>query len=192
MKKRLFDMDFKIINNHLTTQFQEICRRINRLQSGGTIDSLNTIGANTDNQIGASFLSLKELAGRYTPDEPLALLLWNEHRREEQIVACLLLPHAIEKEKLTQLAADCLSFEIAEYLGSLYLHRHAQLPELTTEWLNSDHPFHQTAALTALSKYLILHKTEGIISKEFYREAVQREFQHKYVQLLAQRYRFNL
>ena len=80
--------------------FQQILSRIRRLQSGGTIDSLQDIGANTDHQIGASYVSLKELAATYPPDEKLALLLWNQGQREEQIVACLLFPQDLNKEKL--------------------------------------------------------------------------------------------
>lgn len=54
-------MDFKIVDKNLDSRLREILRRIRRLQSGGTIDSLKEIGANTDNQIGASYVSLKQL-----------------------------------------------------------------------------------------------------------------------------------
>ena len=59
-------MDFELIDKTADTQFKELERRIWRLQSGGTIDSLKTIGAETSHQIGASFVSLKQLATRYT------------------------------------------------------------------------------------------------------------------------------
>ena len=62
-------MDFSIIDPHTNAVFQQILSRIRRLQSGGTIDSLQDIGANTDHQIGASYVSLKELAATYPPDE---------------------------------------------------------------------------------------------------------------------------
>ena len=101
-------MDFSIIDPHTNAVFQQILSRIRRLQSGGTIDSLQDIGANTDHQIGASYVSLKELAATYPPDEKLALLLWNQGQREEQIVACLLFPQDLNKEKITQLAPHCL------------------------------------------------------------------------------------
>ena len=116
-------MDFSIIDPHTNAVFQQILSRIRRLQSGGTIDSLQDIGANTDHQIGASYVSLKELSAAYPPDEKLALLLWNQGQREEQIVACLLFPQDLNKEKITQLAPHCLHFEIAGYLGSLYLYK---------------------------------------------------------------------
>ena len=69
-------MNFQPINKEAEATFKGIERRIFRLQSGGTIDSLRTIGADTSGQIGASFVSLKQLASCYAPDETLALLLW--------------------------------------------------------------------------------------------------------------------
>ena len=60
-------MDFSIIDPHTNAVFQQILSRIRRLQSGGTIDSLQDIGANTDHQIGASYVSLKELSAAIRP-----------------------------------------------------------------------------------------------------------------------------
>lgn len=185
-------MEFKIVDKKLEATFQEILRGINRLQSGGTIDSLKTIGADTSSQIGASFVSLKQLSGRYTPNEPLALLLWNTLKREEQIMACLLLPASINKEKITQLIQTCLNIEIAEYFGSLYLQKHPQLTELASEWLASENPLQQTAALTALARYLILNKNNCPTQRKLFISAIQRPFKDKYVQMLTERYRFNI
>ena len=170
-------MDFSIIDPHTNAVFQQILSRIRRLQSGGTIDSLQDIGANTDHQIGASYVSLKELAATYPPDEKLALLLWNQD---------------LNKEKITQLAPHCLHFEIAGYLGSLYLYKRSDLLELSEEWLNSENPLMQLAIMTALARYLILNKESDKISKDYFRTVVNRNYKDKYVQLAAERYRFNI
>ena len=170
-------MDFSIIDPHTNAVFQQILSRIRRLQSGGTIDSLQDIGANTDHQIGASYVSLKELAATYPPDEKLA---------------CLLFPQDLNKEKITQLAPHCLHFEIAGYLGSLYLYKRSDLLELSEEWLNSENPLMQLAIMTALARYLILNKESDKISKDYFRTVVNRNYKDKYVQLAAERYRFNI
>ena len=47
-------MDFSIIDPHTNAVFQQILSRIRRLQSGGTIDILQDIGANTEHQIRGS------------------------------------------------------------------------------------------------------------------------------------------
>lgn len=185
-------MEIKIVDQKLEARFQEILRRIGRLQSGGTIDSLKDIGANTDKQIGASYLSLKQLADHYQPNESIALLLWNTHRREEQIIACLLFPENINKEKITQLSIHCLNFEIAGYLGALYLFHYPFLAEVAASWLDSDVPFQQLAVLTALARHRIINKENSKVSADFFYKAVHRNYKDKYVQLAAERYRFNI
>ena len=82
--------------------FNEVRRRIFRLQNGRSLDSMERIGADTRGQIGASYLSLKNLAGQYQPDLRLAQLLWGTKKREEQIVACFLFPtQELITEKIT-------------------------------------------------------------------------------------------
>lgn len=185
-------MDFKIVDNQLNARFQEILHRIQRLQSGGTIDSLKEIGADTKQQIGASYVSLKQLAIHYEPEEQLALLLWSTQKREEQIIACLLLPADSNKEKITQLVKNSLNFEIAGYFGSLYLYKHSYLTEIAIEWLNSEEPMLQIATLTALARHRIIYKKDNRISEELFSAAVNRDYKDKYVQLAAERYRFNI
>lgn len=185
-------MEFKIVDKNLDALFQEILKRISRLQSGGTIDSLKEIGADTDKQIGASYVSLKQLASNYNPNEALALLLWNVRRREEQIMACLLLPENTNKEKITQLPDRCLNYEIAGYLGSLFLYKYSFLAEIARDWIESDIPYRQIAMLTALARHLIIYKEDSQITKEFFSSILQREFKDKYVRLAVDRYRFNI
>lgn len=185
-------MDFKVIDKQLHSRFEEILRRIRRLQSGGTMDSLQEIGADTRHQIGASYVSLKQLAVAYKTDEQLALLLWNTQRREEQIVACFLLPEATNKEKITQLISSCLNFEIAGYLGSIYLYKYPGLSGLADEWPDSEIPFQQLAILTAIARHLILYKEDKHISRDYFQLIVNRNYKDKYVQLTAERYRFNI
>ena len=183
---------FKIIDKQSEQVFQEIERRIYRLQSGGTLDSLKAIGADTQGQIGASFVSLKQLASRYTPDETVALLLWNTGKREEQIIACLLLPEETNKEKITQLIKTCHNMEIAGYVGSLYLSHHPALLEISDEWLDSGIPSLQVAALTAIARHLIINKNNCLINKVEFKKILDREYKDNFVRMTAERYRFNL
>ena len=64
------------IDKKVEQLFKEVSRRIFRLQNGRSLDSMERIGADTRGQIGASYLSLKNLAGQYQPDLRLAQLLW--------------------------------------------------------------------------------------------------------------------
>ncbi len=185
-------MEFTIIDPKLDARYKEMLRRIHRLQSGGTIDSLKTIGANVSHQIGASYVSLKELASHYETDIQLALLLWNTQKREEQIVACMLLPIDTNKEKITQLLETCLNFEVAEYLGSLYLYKHPGLSLLAEKWQTSDIPYQQTAILAAVARHRLVYKEKSKISTALFHNLIHRNYGEKYVQLMAERHRFNI
>ena len=68
------------IDKKVEQLFKEVSRRIFRLQNGRSLDSMERIGADTRGQIGASYLSLKNLAGQYQPDLRLAQLLWETRR----------------------------------------------------------------------------------------------------------------
>lgn len=186
------DMEFRVVNKQTEEIFHEILRRIHRLQSGGTIDSLRDIGADTGKQIGASYVSLKTLASTYKPDEQLAFLLWNTSRREEQIIACMLFPLDLNKEKITQLSKSCLNFEIAGYLGSLYLCKHPELSTSAQEWLDTETPYLQLATLSALARHLIIYKDKSQITEEFFANVVHKNYPDRYVSLAAERYRFNI
>lgn len=184
--------DFILLNPQLEKTFAEICNRIRCLQSGGTIDSLQTIGAATANQIGASYVSLKALATEYLPDEKLATLLWKQQKREEQIMACFLFPLSMNREKITQFAKTCSSYEIAGYLGSIFLCQHAELAEIVSDWGKSDSPFLQIAVLSAAARHLIISKNKSLISETEFKRLVSQSYSDKYVELVAQRYRFNI
>ncbi len=182
-------MEYIVVDRKIHEKLSEIQRRIRRLQNWGCIDSLKNLGADTQNQIGASFVSLKTLAGQYTPDEKIASLLWNTGKREEQIVACFLLPKKINKEKITQLFSNCRSHEIAEYIGSIYLSAHPELPEIMKNWIASSNPYFQTAALTAGARHLLLHKSDSLISPAYFKQLTEAEYNDRYTQLVALRYR---
>ena len=99
--------------------FKEVSRRIFRLQNGRSLDSMERIGADTRGQIGASYLSLKNLAGQYQPDLRLAQLLWGTKKREEQIVACFLFPvQELITEKITTTLLQLRDSGIFRNIGS--------------------------------------------------------------------------
>ena len=185
-------MDFQVIDQASKSLLDELKRRIHRLQSGGTIDSLLEIGADTRKQIGASFVSLKELASHYEPNETVALLLWGSGRREEQIIASFLFPLSLNREKIMQLLEESMNMEVAGYLGSVYLFKHPQLLECVVENLPAGNPFQQAAILSAIAKHRIVYKQDSEISTDCFQEAINREYTDPYVRLVAERYRLNV
>ncbi|MDR1755922.1 MAG: hypothetical protein LBR65_03050 [Culturomica sp.] len=182
-------LSYAYLSPHTEEKAAEIRRRIRRLQNGGTVESLRRIGADTSGQIGAGYVSLRELAGRYAPEEALATLLWGTGQREEQIVACLLFPDTLNKEKITQLADNCSSLEVAEYFGSLLLSRSKALAEIAPEFGNSGVPARQVAALTGCARHLRLNRSNPLITQAFFTSLANRRYPEKYAELVASRYR---
>ncbi len=182
-------MTYFPINRELKERFDRIRRKIRRLQQGGCIDSLQRLGIPTDRQVGASFVSLKALAATYPADEQLALMLWGTQCREEQIIACLLFPVTLNKEKITQFMCICDSYEIAEYIGSLFLSRYPQIIAIATEWADSENPFLQTASITACARHLILYKNDPLITAETFTVLYNKDYKDPYVKMVAERYK---
>lgn len=168
--------------------FKEVSRRIFRLQNGRSLDSMERIGADTQGQIGAGYLSLKNLAGQYQPDLKLAQLLWGTKKREEQIVACFLFPvQELITEKITQLLQYSYNFEIAEYFGTLVLSKRENIEQTVNEYLNSDHPFLQAAALTAIGRSRIDHKLNSPFTDSYIRNIQHNKFTDNNVQKIYDR-----
>lgn len=176
------------INKETEQTFKEISRRIFRLQNGRSLDSMENVGADTRGQIGASYLSLKNLATRYPKDQKVAQLLWGTGRREEQIVACFLFPvEDLITEKITQLLEHCHSFEIAEYFGTLVLSKRKDLENRVSEYLQSASPFLQSAALTAIGRNRIDNKLNPVFTDSYIREIDTNKFIEPHVQTVYNR-----
>lgn len=80
-------------------------------------------------------------------------------KREEQIVACFLFPiQELITEKITQLLQFGYNFEIAEYFGTLVLSKREDIEQIVNEYLSSDDPLLQAAALTAIGRSRIDRK----------------------------------
>ena len=172
------------IDKKVEQLFKEVSRRIFRLQNGRSLDSMERIGADTQGQIGASYLSLKNLAGQYQPDLRLAQLLWGTKKREEQIVACFLFPVT---EKITQLLQHCYNFEIAEYFGTLVLSKLENVKQMVNEYLNSDHSYLQVAALTAIGRSRIDRKLNSPFTDSYILNIDRNKFTNTNVQKVYDR-----
>lgn len=176
------------INKESEQLFKEVSRRIFRLQNGRSLDSMERIGADTQGQIGASYLSLKNLAGQYRNNLQLAQLLWGTKKREEQIVACFLFPvQELITEKITQLLEFSYNFEIAEYFGTLVLAQREDIEQLVNDYLHSDTPFLQAAALTAIGRSRINRKANSPFTDSYIQDVDKNKFTDTHVQKIYER-----
>jgi hypothetical protein len=95
--------------------YQEILRKLKLLQNGPVSDSMNQRGVVYKLNLGASVISLRELAGQYRPDHLLALKLWNKQWRETMILATMLeKPGEITENQMDFWVRQIQHIEIAE------------------------------------------------------------------------------
>jgi hypothetical protein len=98
--------------------YQEILRKIKPLQNGETADSMTQRGVHYKLNLGASVVSLQQLASNYAPDHLLALKLWNKQWRETMILATLLeKPEEVSENQMDFWVKQIQQTEIAEQVA---------------------------------------------------------------------------
>lgn len=98
--------------------YQEILRKVRPLQNGGVADSMSQRGVVYKLNLGASVISLQQLAGGYQPNHLLALKLWNKQWRETMILATLLeKPDEVTENQMDFWVKQIQHIEIAEQVA---------------------------------------------------------------------------
>lgn len=111
-------MEYLLDNPASETVYQEILRRIKPLQNREVADSMTQRGVIYKLNLGASIVSLQQLAANYTPDHLLALKLWNKQWRETMILATLLeKPEEVTENQMDFWVKQIQQVEIAEQLA---------------------------------------------------------------------------
>lgn len=95
--------------------YQELLRRVKPLQNGEVADSMTKRGVIYKLNLGASIISLQQLAGNYSPNHLVALKLWNKQWRETMILATLLeKPEEVTENQMDFWVRQIQQVEIAE------------------------------------------------------------------------------
>lgn len=98
--------------------YQEILRKIRLLQNGEVSESMRQRGVVYKLNLGASVISLQQLAAHYQPDHLLALKLWNKQWRETMILATLLeKPEEVTENQMDFWVKQIQHVEIAEQVA---------------------------------------------------------------------------
>jgi hypothetical protein len=108
-------MEYLLDNPVSEKVYREILRKLKLLQSGPVSESMIQRGVVYKLNLGASVISLRQLAEGYRQDHLLALKLWNKQWRETMILATLLeKPHEITENQMDFWAKQIKHIEIAE------------------------------------------------------------------------------
>ncbi len=98
--------------------FQDILRKIRPLQNGEVSESMIKRGIDYKVNLGASIVSLRNLATHYQPNHLVALKLWNKQWRETMILATLLdEPEAVTANQMDFWAKSLHNIELAEQVA---------------------------------------------------------------------------
>jgi hypothetical protein len=108
-------MEYLLDNPVSEKVYREILRKLKLLQSGPVSESMIQRGVVYKLNLGASVISLRQLAEGYRQDHLLALKLWNKQWRETMILATLLeKPHEVTENQMDFWAKQIKHIEIAE------------------------------------------------------------------------------
>ncbi len=129
--------------------YQEILRKVRPLQNREVLDSMTQRGVVYKLNLGASVISLQNLAAEYTKNHLLALKLWNKQWRETMILATLL-------EKPEEVTENQMDFWVRQI-------QHTEIAEQTAMNLFSKTPFAYEKAIEFCLGKKTLCKITGLL-----------------------------
>lgn len=129
--------------------YQELLRKVTLLQNGVVAEQMIRRGVVYKLNLGASVVSLQQLAREYAPDHLLALKLWNKQWRETMILATLL-------EKPEEMTANQMDFWVKQI-------RHTEIAEQVAMNLFSKTPFAFEKAMEYCLAKKNLSKITGLL-----------------------------
>ena len=108
-------MEYLLDNPQIENTYQEIVRKIRPIQNGAVAEMMAQRGLDYKVNLGASVVSLRQLAADYPKNHLLALKLWNKQWRETMILATLLdEPAQVTEEQLDYWVKSFPNIEMAE------------------------------------------------------------------------------
>jgi hypothetical protein len=129
--------------------YQEILRKVRPLQNREVSDSMTQRGVVYKLNLGASVISLQNLAAEYTRNHLLALKLWNKQWRETMILATLL-------EKPEEVTENQMDFWVKQI-------QHTEIAEQAALNLFSKTPFAYEKAIEFCLGKKTLSKITGLL-----------------------------
>jgi 3-methyladenine DNA glycosylase AlkD len=152
-------MEYLLDNPASETVYQEILRRVKPLQNREVSDSMTRRGVVYKLNLGASVVSLQQLAANYKPDHLLALKLWNKQWRETMILATLLeKPDEITENQMDFWVKQIQQVEIAEQVAMNLLSRFPNAYEKAVEYCLARKSMCKITGLLTMGRLALMDK----------------------------------
>ncbi|MCK9641297.1 MAG: hypothetical protein M0R39_15440 [Prolixibacteraceae bacterium] len=142
--------------------YQEILRKLRPLQNGEVADSMTKRGVIYKLNLGASIVSLHQLANNYTPNHLLALKLWNKQWRETMIMATLLeKPGEMTENQMDFWVKQIRQVEIAEQLAMNLFSKSPIAYEKAVEYCLAKKELSKITGLLMMGRLALTDRTSG-------------------------------
>ena len=140
--------------------YQEILRKIRLLQNGEVADSMRQRGVVYKLNLGASVISLQQLAAQYQPDHLLALKLWNKQWRETLILATMLeKPNEVTENQMDFWVKQIQQVEIAEQVAMNLFSRTPFAFEKAVEYCLGKKNLSKITGLLMMGRLALTHRS---------------------------------
>ncbi len=142
-------MKYRLASPVIDAQIAEILRKLRLSMNGIVSDHMTQNGIIYKKNYGVSIPRIKEIATQYTPNDDLALQLWNLQIRETMILATLLVPvDSLTPELADEWVDRCNQIEIVEQACMNLFSKLPFADSLCLEWVSSGKDWKQITGFT--------------------------------------------
>lgn len=106
-----------------------------------------------DNQFGVKMGDIRKIAAKIKSDDKLATALWASGNLDARLLAILLIkPKSLSRADLDRMVRDGDCAQVADWLTSYIVKKHAEKESLREEWMDDDHPWAARAGWSLTSE----------------------------------------
>lgn len=106
-----------------------------------------------DNQFGVKMGDIRKIAAKIKSDDKLATALWASGNLEARLLAILLIkPKSLSRADLDRMVRDGDCAQVADWLTSYIVKKHAEKESLREEWMDDDDPWAARAGWSLTSE----------------------------------------
>ncbi|MFA8434517.1 MAG: DNA alkylation repair protein [Marinifilaceae bacterium] len=150
-------MEFFLDNQEIESQYQEILKEINLLMNGEIHQEMKDYGLQYEKSLGASIISLRQLASKYDMNHLLAQKLWCKAYRETRILATLLEePEKVTGEQIDRWMGELESPEMIEQISMNLFCKIPGIMETVVNWIGFPEEKFRWAALLITGRRAML------------------------------------
>lgn len=106
-----------------------------------------------DNQFGVKMGDIRKIAAKIKSDDKLATALWATGNLEARLLAILLIkPKSLSRADLDRMVREGDCAQVADWLTSYIVKKHAEKESLREGWMDDDHPWAARAGWSLTSE----------------------------------------